>query len=406
MTTARVEMPEKLIPIFAAPRGSVQYRGAYGGRSSAKSFTFAKAAAMFGYAEDLRILCTREFQSSIKDSFHAELKAAIASEPWLADHYDVGIDYIRGINGTEFMFSGLRRSISSIKSKAKIDITIVEEAEDVPESSWIDLEPTVLRTPKSELWVIWNPKQEGSAADKRFKKDPPKNSRITEINYKDNPFNPEGMETLRKRDLARLDSAMYAHIWEGQYLKNSESQVFSHKFRVEDFTPQKDWDGPYHGIDFGFSQDPTTAVKCWIDNERLYIEYDVSRVGLELDDTADYLMEAVPDIANHTARADCARPESISYLKRNGLPRIVGCKKGAGSVEDGIEFMKSFREIVIHTRCKETISEFNMYSYKIDKLSGDILPIIVDAYNHLIDAIRYALEPVMRRSGQPNIRAL
>ena len=100
MTTARISLPAKLVPVFAQPRGAVQYRGAHGGRGSAKSFTFAKMAAIWGYAEPLRVLATREFQASIKESFHAELKAAIASEPWLEAHYDIGFDYLRGQNGS------------------------------------------------------------------------------------------------------------------------------------------------------------------------------------------------------------------------------------------------------------------------------------------------------------------
>ena len=135
MTQATVKIPPKLVPIFTTPRGSAQYRALYGGRGSAKSFTAALMAAIWGYAEPLRILCTREFQASIKESFHAELKAAIASQPWLEDHYDVGIDYLRGRNGTEFIFRGLRHNVGSIKSLAKIDLTICEEAEDIPEAT-------------------------------------------------------------------------------------------------------------------------------------------------------------------------------------------------------------------------------------------------------------------------------
>lgn len=150
MTQVDVKLPPKLVPVFAPPRGELRYRGAYGGRGSAKSFSFAKMAAIYGYMEPLRILCTRDIQDSIKESFHAELKNAIASEPWLAAAYDVGVDYLRGHNGTEFIFKGLRHNISSIKSTAQIDLCIVEEAEDVPQYSWDDLEPTI-RTPKSEI---------------------------------------------------------------------------------------------------------------------------------------------------------------------------------------------------------------------------------------------------------------
>jgi len=349
-----------------------------------------------GYAENLRILCTREFQVSIKESFHAELKNAIASEPWLAAAYDVGIDYIRGHNGTEFIFRGLRHNMGSIKSMAQIDICIVEEAEDVPEASWIDLEPTI-RAPGSEIWVIWNPKKDGSPVDSRFIKNTPPRTHMVEMNYWDNPFFPPELEELRQQQKQTFDDATYRHIWEGQYLARTDAQIFADKYRVAEFEPNpKLWDGPYHGLDWGFSQDPTAAVKLWIYKRKLYIEYEAGKVGLELDDTADYLIERIPDIAKAVIRCDNARPESISYVKRDGLPRAKPCEKGKGSVEDGISFIKSFDEVVVHPRCTKTHGEFGLYSYKVDRLSGDVLDTIVDANNHYIDAIRYALEPVMK----------
>lgn len=396
MTTAQVELPPKLIPVFTPARGEAQYRAAWGGRGSGKSFTFAKMAAIWGYAEPLRILATRELQVSIKESFHAELKAAIESEPWLEAHYDVGVDYLRGKNGTEFIFRGLRHNTSSIKSLAKIDLTIVEEAEDVPEQSWVALEATVLREPKSELWVIWNPETEESPVDKRFRLNPPDSAIVQEMNWRDNPWFPEGLNSLRLSNQKTMDPATYAWIWEGEYRGISDAQVFNGKYRVDEFEPGSDWDGPYYGLDFGFANDPTAGVKCWIHDNRLYIEYDAGKVGLELDHTPKFLKDNIPGIEKHAVRADNARPESISYIKRNGIPNIVGVKKGKGSVEDGVEHIKSYDEVIIHPRCEHTQREFRLYKYKTDKLSGDILPVIVDANNHWIDAIRYALEPIMK----------
>lgn len=399
-TTAQIQLPPKLIPVFHPARGSVNYRAMYGGRGSAKSFSAALMAAVWGYAEPIRILCTREFQASIKESFHAELKAAISSVPWLEAHYDVGVDYLRGRNGTEFIFRGLRHNVSSIKSLAKIDLTICEEAEDIPEESWLALEATVFRQEKSELWAIWNPRLDGSPVDKRFRKEPPDGLLIEEVNWNDNPFFPKGLDVLRRREQGRLDPATYAHVWEGAYLENSDAQVFNGKYRVEEFeAPKKGWDGPYYGVDWGFSQDPTAGIRAWVDGDKLMIDYDYAKVGLELDSTAPALINAIPGIENHTVRADNARPESISYVKRNGLPRIEGVKKGKGSVEDGIQFIRSFKEVIIHPRCTKTIEEFRLYSYKVDRLSGDVLSDIVDANNHLVDSLRYALEPLMRRSS-------
>ncbi len=120
MSKATIDLPPKLADIYSPARGSVKYRATYGGRGSAKSFTAALMAAIWGYAAPMRVLCVREFQASIPESFHAELKAAIASQPWLEAHYDVGRDYLRGANGTEFIFRGLRRNEQSIKSLAKV----------------------------------------------------------------------------------------------------------------------------------------------------------------------------------------------------------------------------------------------------------------------------------------------
>lgn len=398
MTTKRIEIPPKLVRVFAPPRGSLRYRGAYGGRGSGKSFTFAKMAAIWGAVEPLRILCTRELQASIKDSFHAELKNAIASDSWLASCYDVGVDYLRGYNGTEFMFAGLRHNIGAIKSKAQIDLCIVEEAEDVPERSWVDLLPTI-RAPKSEVWVVWNPRLRGSPVDHRFRETEQPRSAIVQMNYGDNPWFPAVLDEQRKSDRNNMDPALYAHVWDGEYYEQSDAQVFNGKYRVAEFEPQQHWDGPYYGLDFGFANDPTAGIKCWVGDGNLYIEYEAGRVGLELDDTAAYMAKRIPGIEEHTVRADCARPESISHLKRHGLPRIEGVSKGKGSVEDGIAHMRSYGEIIIHPRCEEVISEFRLYSYKIDRLTGDILTTIVDANNHYIDAIRYALEPIIKQHG-------
>ena len=395
MTTKRIEIPPKLLPVFSPPRGSVEYRSAYGGRGSGKSFTFAKMAAIWGAIEPLRILCTRELQDSIKNSFHAELKNAIGSDAWLSSCYDVGVDYLKGRNGTEFIFKGLRHNIGSIKSLAQIDLCIVEEAEDVPEYSWVDLEPTI-RAPMSEIWVIWNPKDKDSPVDKRFRKNPPPLSISAEVNYEDNPWFPDKLENQRVRAMQVMDDSMYRYIWEGDYLESTEAQVFNNKFESKEFEPEKRWDGPYFGLDFGFSQDPTAGVKCWINDNDLYVEYEAGKIALELDETAKFLIDNIPDIERHKVRADCARPESISYLSRHGLRKVEGVKKGKGSVEDGIAHMKSFGKIYIHPRCENTLQEFREHSYKIDRKSGDILPDMVDSWNHYIDAIRYALEGVKK----------
>lgn len=402
MTAVKVELPPKLIPLFAPPRGALRYRGAYGGRGSGKSFNFAKMAAIWGYAEPLRILCTREIQASIKESFHAELKNAIASEPWLSEHYDVGVDYLRGKNGTEFLFRGLRHGMGSIKSMAQIDLCIIEEAEDVPERSYVDLLPTI-RAPLSEIWVIWNPRDRESPTDTRFRQSQQPRSMFVGMNYSDNPWFPPVLDEQRIADQRNMDTALYAHIWDGEYYEASDRQIFNGKWGVDDFKPAQGWDGPYYGMDFGFAQDPTAAVECWIHQNRLYIYREAGKVSLELDHTADYFTKRIDGIQSHIIRADSARPESISYLSRHGLPRIDGVKKWQGSVEDGIQFLRSFEKIVIHPECREMQKEARLYSYKTNS-AGDILPVPEDANNHYWDAVRYAMAPHIKQRGAKAVR--
>lgn len=411
MSNAVVRLPPKLIPMFAKPRGSVTYRGVHGGRGSGKSMSFAKMAAIWGVVEPLRILCTREVQASIKDSFHAELKAAIASEEWLAAAYDVGIDYLRSkINATEFLFQGLYGKTTTVKSKANIDLTIVEEAEDVSEEAWVDLEATVLRKLKSEIWIIWNPKIEGSPVDLRFRGEAARNDPdycIVEMNASDNPWFPPGLQKLRETQRKSFDVGKFDWIWGGAYLKNDESKIFAGRWEEGLRQVNDDWHGPYHGIDWGFSQDPTAGVRCWISPEEteIYIDAEGGKVGLDLDDTAKFLKGRIPGIERHEVIADSARPEAISHLakrvtpqstvKVDCLPWIEGAEKGPGSVEDGIEHLKTYR-IIVHPACPEIQNEFKRYSYKVDRLTGEVLTTIVDKYNHYIDALRYALEKVMK----------
>lgn len=388
---AKVQLPPKLVPVFAPARGELRYRGAYGGRGSAKSFSFAKMAAIWGYAEPLRILCTRDIQDSIKESFHAELKNAIASEPWLAAAYDVGIDYLRGKNGTEFIFKGLRHNITSIKSMAQIDLCIIEEAEDVPEHAWEALEPTI-RIHKSEIWLIWNPKSENSPVDKRFIKHTPPRSAIVELNYRDNPWFPPELEEQRKHAQATIDPGRYAWIWEGKYLQDCEARVFRN-WKVEEFEAPVD---AIHrlGADWGFSIDPTVLVRCHIIGRKLYIDYEAYEIGCDIVSTPDLFM-TIPESEKWPMTADSARPETISHLKKHGFPKIQSAVKGARSLEEGVEWLQTF-EIIVHPRCKHTIDELTEYSYKVDPDTRRVLPVLLDKNNHLIDALRYACEGVRR----------
>lgn len=224
----QVKLPDKLVPVFTGP---ALYRGAYGGRGSAKTRSFAKMAAVQGvrFAQANLpgvIVCGREFMNSLDDSSFAEVKFAIESEPWLLDRYDVGDKYIRTRDKRiEFAFVGLRRNLGSIRSKARIRLLWVEEAEDVSEEAWMVADPTV-REDDSEIWVTWNPARKNSATHKRFRVDPPADSKIVEMNWRDNPWFPTTLQKKRLEDKAKRPD-QYDHVWEGAFVSAIEGAYFA-----------------------------------------------------------------------------------------------------------------------------------------------------------------------------------
>lgn len=225
---ARIELPPKLIPVFL---GEARYRGAYGGRGSGKTRSFAKMAAVRGYQLSRAgktgvIVCGREFMNSLDESSMAEVKAAIASEPWLAEYYDVGEKYIRTRDGRiAFAFIGLRHNLDSIKSKSQIHILWVDEAEPVSEKAWIKVVPTV-REHGSEIWVTWNPERKKSPTHKRFRLDPPDGAKIVRLNYTDNPWFPDVLDKERREDEAKRPD-QYEHVWGGDFVTVVEGAYFA-----------------------------------------------------------------------------------------------------------------------------------------------------------------------------------
>ena len=402
-----LELPPKIIENFAQPARHRVFRG---GRGSAKTRSLATMTAVYGYqlAEARRegvILASREHLNSLDESSMEEIKAAIRSEPWLLEYYDIGEKYIRTKNRrVSYAFAGLRHNLDSIKSKARILLNWTDEAENVSEGAWRKLVPTI-REEGSENWVSYNPESPESATHRRFIQDPPSNCVRTTINWRDNPWFPDVLNQERLDD-QRLRADTYDHVWEGAFLTLTEAQVFSGKFEVEEFEPHSSWDGPYYGIDFGFRPDPLAAVEVYVFCNRLWIRHEAYKTGIEIDATAGFVKQCIPGIEGYTARADSAEPKTISYLYRNGLPRIEAVKKWPNSVMEGVRYMRGYEKIVIHPDCEGTAREFRLYSHKTDRLTGDVLPEIIDANNHAIDATRYALSPLIKAHGKSKTKAV
>lgn len=408
---ATIEELPKLTRNFAKPARTRVFKG---GRGSGKTRGLALRSGLRVYqlAEmgvEGVFLASREHLNSLDESSMEEIKAAIRSVDWLHDYFDIGEKYIRTKNRRiSFAFAGLRHNLDSLKSKARIVGNWTDEAENVSEAAWRKLIPTLREEGEGwhvENWVSYNPESEESATHKRFVESASQDCIVTDVNWRDNPWFPEVLNRARLEDQKNRPD-VYDHIWEGGFLTITDAQIFKDKFEVVEFEPQHEWDGPYQGLDFGFSQDPTAAVRCYVHDNCLWVRNEAGRVGLEIDDTAKFVGARIEGFEKYATRADSARPETISYLSRHGLPRTESVKKWQGSVEDGIDFIKSFDRVYIHPDCEQTAREFRLYSFKIDRLSGDILPKIVDANNHYIDALRYAIQPLISRHNKPRVRSL
>lgn len=371
-----------------------RYKVFYGGRGSGKSQAVAQALIFLTSQCTLRVLCCREIQNSIKDSSYQVLKdmafkLGIESEFKFTEseihHYGTG---------SRFIFSGLLRNENSIRSKEGIDICWIEEASSVSQSSWDVLVPTI-RKPGSELWLTFNPLTVNDPTN-IFIDHPPPNAYVRKVNYAENPFFPEVLRDQMEWDKAN-DYEKYLHIWEGFPLTISEAQVFRGRYVVEPI-PENLWeqaDRLFFGADFGFARDPSTLVRCFIIENTLYVDYEAYGVGVEINEL-EQLYSSVPGFNQWTIKADCARPETISYLANHDGLNVEAADKWQGSIEDGIAYLKSFDKIVIDPRCKHAADEFRLYSYKTDKLTGEVLPVVFDKHNHVIDALRYSLSDYIK----------
>lgn len=339
------------------------------------------------------IVCLREIQKSLKFSVKKLVENKIEAMNAGA-YFEVQNEQIKSSRGGNIIFQGMQDHTSdSIKSLEGFGIAWFEESQSASQRSLDLLRPTI-RAPGSQLWFSWNPNFATDPIDVLLRGDnPPPGSCVVRANYKDNPWLPPELLAEMEYDRQR-DPDKYAHIWLGEYQRNSEARVFKN-WKIEEFDRPS---GVVHrlGADWGFSIDPSCLVRCDIDGNRLYVDYEAWMIGCEIVNLPA-LFVSVPDSEHWPIIADSARPETISYMQKHGFPKILPAVKGARSLEEGVQFLKSF-DIVVHPRCQHLIDELTMYSYKTDQLTGLVLPMLEDKNNHMIDALRYACEGA-RRAG-------
>ena len=387
--TLQIKTPKWAAPLLEPAR----YKGAWGGRGSGKSHFFAEMMIESHILDQKRrSVCVREIQKSLNQSVKRLLEMKIQNMNAGA-YFEVQDAVIKSKKGDGLIiFQGMQsHTADSIKSLEGYDCAWVEEAQSLSQVSLDLLRPTI-RKPGSELHFTWNPRQSNDPVDFLLRgPTPPKDATVIKVNYTDNPWFPSVLRDEMEYD-KRRDPDKYQHVWMGEYLRNSQSRVFRN-WKIEDFEAPAD---AIHrlGADWGFSIDPTVLVRCHIIGRTLYIDYEAYMIGCEIVNTPELFLQ-VPEAEKWPIVADSARPETISHMRKNGFPKIMGAVKGPRSLEEGIEFLKNY-DIVVHPRCLHTIDELTLYSYKTDPLTGKILPLLEDKKNHVIDALRYACEGVRR----------
>lgn len=391
----------KTAAAFEPLLSDARYKAAHGGRGSGKSHLFAEMGVEACVLRPgTNMVCIREIQRTLKHSSKKLIETKIRALG-VADQFDIQEKQIVTPGGGLIIFEGMQNhNADSIKSLEGFDIAWVEEAQTLSQTSLDMLRPT-LRKPGSELWFSWNPRHANDPVDNFFRGgEKPPRSIIVEANWWDNPWFDE-TELVEERDYdRRRDPDKYAHVWMGQYLKNSEARVFKNWKEDEFETPA---DARFYlGADWGFSVDPTVLVRCWIKDRNLFVDFEAWQVGCEIDRTPA-LFDKVPGARKWPIKADSSNPQSISYMRRHGFENISPSVKGPGSVEEGVEFLKGY-DIIVHPRCTHVIDELTMYSYEVDKQTGEVLPKLADKKNHTIDALRYAVEGVRRAPPQITIQ--
>lgn len=383
----------------------VRYKGVKGGRSGGKSHQLCEISGERMAANpNYKVAGIREIQKSIKYSLKSLLEKKL---------HELGASYLFDIKDQEIkrrggegvaVFLGMQdHTADSVKGLEDFDLGLVDEANGLSHTSVKKLTPT-FRKQGSELMFAWNPEEETDAIDEFFaENEGHPDFLLLHVNITDNPWASDTALAEYEREKARAERLKdtdpnawqrFQHVWHGHYNTLSEKYVFRN-WRIDTLTPPEHvvW---FYGTDWGFSVDPTAGLRCCVIGERtLYIDSEIYEVGCP-NERLPVLLSGLPQAKDWPNTADSARPETIDYVRRHGFPKMRAAKKGKGSVEDGVMFLQGM-DIVVHPLCANTINELRNYAYKTDKHTGEILPVIEDANNHLMDALRYAVEGLHRK---------
>ncbi len=384
-------LPKAFVELYEPHR----YKVFYGGRGGGKSHQFASALIHSAESRNVLILCAREFQSSIADSVHCLLQRKISSLKLERDFLIHKTEITHRHTGSKFIFKGVRHNAQEIKSTEGVDICWIEEAGAMSKESFDILVPTI-RKPGSEIWISFNPERDSDIVYERFVKNPPPDGAfVQKVGWQDNPWFPDVLERERQW-LLKKDPEAYAWVWEGECRKFSENIIY-HNVLVEPFPSPEDGFGHgantrfFYGLDWGFAVDPFAGIRAFVYEGKIHIDYEAYGFDIGLDELAGFIRDSLPGIQSNRAYGDSSRPETIEYLSRRGIP-VRSCTKKKGSIEDGISYLQSFAQIVVHPRCENTAREFRLYRYLVDRNLEQVIRKPEDKNNHCMDALRYAFD--------------
>ena len=402
----------KFPPVLKFLKDPIRYKVMYGGRGGGKSWAVARLLLLQGMASEIRVLCAREFQNSIKDSVHSLLADQVKSLG-LSDFYDVQARTIRGKNGTEFNYVGLKNNPMSLKSFEGIDKCWIEEGQTVSKTSWDILIPTI-RKEDSEIWVTFNPILESDETYQRFVVNPPPDAKVVKINYSDNPWFPKVLEAERVY-LKNKDPDAYLNVWEGHCRQTLDGAIYAKELR-EATEANRITRVPY---------DPTKPVNVfadlgWADKTSLWfaqaigMEYRIIdfyegqqnpwNFYLKIIQDKPYLVDTIY-LPHDATSKQLAIGRSIDELTRSAghkthvLPRI--------SVEQGINAARTiFQQCYFdQEKCADGIQALRHYRYEVDPDTGQFSrKPLHDENSHAADAFRYLAMGLTERRAKPKKR--
>lgn len=402
-----IKTPRVFLPAYD---DGLRYIGEHGGRGSGKSHDRAGALVERALMQSgLLWACVREVQKSLEQSVKRLIENKIEAFG-VGKYFDVQKDRIKTPGNGVLIFQGMQNhTAESVKSLEGFDGAWVEEAQTLSQASLDLLRPTI-RKAGSQLWFTWNPKNPTDPVDALLRGndskskeialktgkpwEPPPRSRVIRANWSDNPYFCDTVLLEEKDYDFRRDKDKYAHIWGGDYLRNSEARVFNN-WRVEEFdTPASA--SFLFGADWGMRVDPSVLIRCYIVGRTIYIDHEAYAIGCPLD-RRPAMFAKVPGSQRFAITADGSWPDTVQYMQTHGFPRMRTAVKGPGSVAEGVEWLQSY-DIVVHPRCQHVIDELTLYSFEIDKHTLEVTSVLADKKNHTVDSLRYALENVRRAS--------